>query len=109
MCSATKFLECVEDELEVVRALVGDQRLHRKLSVTLAVDDDYERQLVFVPARRVKMTKKTGMTRVHEPVFDERRPLFPIDYDKQPRPILQGFNNDTSLPFPYMLVLNVLS
>ena len=30
----------LEDEEEVVRALVRDQRLHRKLSVVLAVDDD---------------------------------------------------------------------
>ena len=60
MRSATKFLEVLEYEEEVVRALVRDQRLHRKLSVVLAVDDDNQRQLEFVPARR-----KTGTSRKH--------------------------------------------
>ena len=60
MCSATKFLEVLEDEEEVVRALVRDQHLHRKLSVVLAIDDDNQRQLESVPARR-----KTGTSRKH--------------------------------------------
>lgn len=54
MCSPTKLFEGLEYENDVPRALARHQFLRRQLGVVFSVDDDDQRQLVPVPARKVR-------------------------------------------------------